>query len=70
MRHLVTSLIMKLLAQVNISSNLITEAVARRCSVEKGVLKNFAKFTGKHLCQSLVFNKVAGLSLIKKEILA
>ena len=30
---------------------------------EKGVLKNFAKFTGKHLCQSLFFNKVEGLSL-------
>ena len=25
---------------------------------EKGVLRNFAKFTGKHLCQSLFFNKV------------
>ena len=25
---------------------------------KKGVLKNFAKFTGKHLCQSLFFNKV------------
>ena len=24
---------------------------------EKGVLKNFVKFTGKHLCQSLFFNK-------------
>ena len=33
----------------------------RRCSVRKGVLRNFAKFTGKHLCQSLYFNKVAGL---------
>ena len=31
------------------------------CSVNKGVPKNFAKFTGKLLCQSLVFNKVAGL---------
>ena len=27
----------------------------------KGVLRNFAKFTGKHLCQSLFLNKVAGL---------
>ena len=27
----------------------------------KGVLKNVPKFTGKHLCQSLFFNKVAGL---------
>ena len=25
----------------------------RRCSVEKGVLKNFAVFTGKHLCWSV-----------------
>ena len=27
---------------------------------EKGVLRNFAKFTGKHLCQSLLFYKVTG----------
>ena len=27
----------------------------------KRVLRNFPKFTGKHLCQSLFFNKVAGL---------
>ena len=38
----------------------------RRCSVRKGVFRNFAKFTGKHLCQSLFFNKVAGLSLLQK----
>ena len=38
----------------------------------KGVLRNFAKFTGKHLCQRLFFNKVAVLRLqlfIKKETL-
>ena len=29
----------------------------------KGLLKKYAKFTGKHLCQSLIFNKVASLSL-------
>ena len=28
---------------------------------KKAVLKNFAKFTGKYLCQSLFLNKVAGL---------
>ena len=28
---------------------------------KKGVLRNFSKFTGKHLCQSFFFNKVAGL---------
>ena len=27
---------------------------------EKGVLRNFAKFTGEHMCQGLYFNKVAG----------
>ena len=31
---------------------------------KKRVLKNFTKFTGKHLCQSLFFNKVAGLSQV------
>ena len=29
--------------------------------LRKGVLRNFAKFTGKHLCQSLFFNKLAGV---------
>ena len=32
----------------------------QRCSVKEGVLRDFAKLTGKHLCQSLFFNKVAG----------
>ena len=30
---------------------------------KKVVLWNFAKFTGKHLCQTLFFNKVGGLRL-------
>ena len=38
----------------------------RRCSVKKGFLKNFIKFTEKHLCQSLFFNKVAGLGHFAK----
>ena len=33
----------------------------RRCSVKKDVLRKFAKFTGKLLCQSPFFNKVADL---------
>ena len=42
---------------------------------EKGVLRNFSKFTGKQVCQSLFFNKVADLrpqacNFIKKETLA
>ena len=38
---------------------------------KKAVLRNFAKFTGKHLCQSLLSNKVAGLrpaTLLKKRL--
>ena len=45
----------------------------RRCSVKTGALRNFAKLTGKDLCQSLFFIKVAGLwpvTLLKKETLA
>ena len=43
----------------------------RRCSVRKSVLRNFTKFTGKYKCQSLFFNKVAGLrpaTLLKKRL--
>ena len=38
---------------------------------EKGVYGNFAKFTGKHLSQSLFFNVVAGLrsvTLLKRRL--
>ena len=49
-----------------------SEAVVRRCYIyKKVVLRNFAKFTGKRLCQSLFFNKVAGLrlaTLLKKRL--
>ena len=33
----------------------------QRCSVTIDILRVFAKFTKKHLCQSLFLNKVAGL---------
>ena len=33
-----------------------------RCSVGKGALRNFAKFTGKHLCQSLFLIKLQTLA--------
>ena len=38
---------------------------------KKGVLRNFTKFTGKHQCQGLFFNKVTGLrpaTLLKKRL--
>ena len=41
----------------------------QRCSVKKGALRNVAKFTGKYLSQSLLFNKTAGgaCKFVKKE---
>ena len=33
------------------NSNTSYKSSHQRCSVEIGVLKNFTKFTGKHLCQ-------------------
>ena len=50
---------------------IFVEAVVRRCSIKRDVLRNFAKFTGKHLSQSLFFNEVAGLGaviLLKKRL--
>ena len=35
----------------------------RRCSVRKSVFRNFEKFTGKHLCQSLFFIKLQSWGL-------
>ena len=68
-------------SKIKISSNsqkinffvqiLMDKSSCRRCSVRKGVLRNFAKFAGKHLCQSLFFNKVADLrpaTLLKKRL--
>ena len=40
----------------------------QRCSIKKGVLRNFTKFKGKHLSQSLFFNKVAGLRPVLQNI--
>ena len=43
----------------------------QRCFIIKGVLRNFSKFTGKQLCQSLFFNKVAGVrpaTLLRKRL--
>ena len=40
----------------------LIEAVVRSVC-KNGVLRNFAKYTRKHLCQRLYFNKVAGSGL-------
>ena len=40
-----------------------TEAATSSVLLKKVFFRNFTKFTGKRLCQSLFFNKVAGLAL-------
>ena len=50
---------------------LTTHLSVRKKQSPRDVLRNFTKFTGKHLCQSLFFNKVAGLrnaALLKKRL--
>ena len=43
----------------------ISQSSNRRSSTNKGVLKDFAKFTGKHLCQS----RLRPATLLKKDTL-
>ena len=48
-----------------------TRSSHQRCSIIKGAFINLAKFTGKHLFQSLFLNKVAGLrsaTLLRKRL--
>ena len=60
---------MVLLLIFNYSELRNTEAATRGVLWKKVILRNFTKLTGKHLCNSLLFNKVAGPRLIKKETL-
>ena len=62
-------------SSINIKKTLWTSFNARsnrpKVFCKKEVLENYPKFTGKHLCQSLFFNKVAGLrpaTLLKKKL--
>ena len=68
----ISKLKLKILPKADSEINVFfIEAVLRRCSVKKGVLRDFAKFTGKHLCQGLFFNKIAGhrpATLLKKRL--
>ena len=57
-------LLSKIIMQGDNDDNGITEIQKQSQEVfyiKKGVYKNFTKFTGKYLCQSLFFNKVATL---------
>ena len=41
--------------------NLSYRSSHQRCSLKKVFLKNFTKFSAKHLCWSVFFNKVSGM---------
>ena len=54
-----------------ITIQMTTRSSHQSCSVRKGVLRNFAKFTWKYLRQVLFYNKVAGPepgTLLKKRL--
>ena len=58
-------------APLSISETPIQRSRRPKVFCKKGVLRKFTKFTGKHLCQSLFFNNVAGLrtaTLLKKRL--
>ena len=64
----------RLITEVNIQIYFAVSTSRNSCPevfCKKGVLRNIAKLAGKHLYQSLFFNKVAGLSaatLLKKRL--
>ena len=67
----------KIMTNLNIVLSIFIKEITKkrsshqRCSARKGVLRNFTKFAGKHLCRSLFFDKVAGLrpaTLLKKAL--
>ena len=67
--YLPTDIVFMILHQSNVL--ILSRNSRQMCSVRKGILRNFTKFTGKHLCQSIFLNKVAGVrpaTLLKKRL--
>ena len=58
---LIVVMLIKKISVLTITTDCGAKTSHRRCSIRKGVLRYFTKFTGKHLCQSIFINKVAGL---------
>ena len=70
-KHIKFDLIRRKLCDCRLLCHMMFRSNHQRCSIEIGVLKTSTKFTGKHQCQSLFFNKVAGLrsvTLLKKRL--
>ena len=57
--------IVKITLILNLNINTICRSSRLEVFCKNVVPENFLKFTGKHLCQSLFFNKVAGLQPFK-----
>ena len=71
-QHIITEILGLSPARTRIwQQRLLAEAATGSVLLKKVVLRNFEKFTGKRLCQSLFFSKVAGLrpaTLLKKRL--
>ena len=50
------------------ANHILDRSSHRRCFVRKGVLRNLAKFTGKHLCQGLLMSGPKACNFIKKRL--
>ena len=61
----------EILRTVTVSTFTLFRSSRPKVFCKKSVLENFVKFIGKHLCQSLFFNKVTGLrstTFLKKRL--
>ena len=70
-QKVITSTLLKYYFKSFLKVMVIYRRSHRRCSIRKGVLKNFAKFTGKHLCRIALFHEIAGLrpaTLLKRAL--
>ena len=56
------------IGNLNDKNSSVFRSTHRRCSVKIAVLRNLEKFAGKRLCQSLLFNKVAGLRPVPESL--
>ena len=48
------------------ANHILDKSNHQRCSVRKDALRNFAKLTGKHLCQRLFMSEPKACNFIKK----
>ena len=50
------------------ANHMLDRSSHRRCSLRKDILRNFAKFTGKHLCHGLFMSEPKACTFIKKRL--